>query len=195
MNELAGIGINSDPRWINAHIEFVEEIGVRHLLLRAPVWQLDRLDSIATLMEKFPRHEFVINILQCRESIQKPELWRKQISQIVETLSPQCRTFKIGNAVNRTKWGCRHSGDALKMFKIADEIRSQFRDIRILGSSVIDFEPLVTLRTLFNFANFHYDGCAALLYINRRGSAYGKQYGYFDLERKLSFMASTFKCR
>jgi hypothetical protein len=190
MNDFAGIGVNPDPDWINAHLELVEEIGVRNLLLRVPVWQLDQLDHIAAFMEKFPGHEFVVNVLQCRDSILNPEIWRTQISQILDTLSPKCRIFKIGNAVNRSKWGCRHSGEALRLFKVADEVRSEFPGIKFLGSSVIDFEPLITLRTLFNFVGYRYDGCASLLYINRRGSAFGKQYRYFNLERKLRLVRS-----
>mgnify|MGYP000855373273 FL=1 len=55
---------------------------------------------------------------------------------------------------------------------------------------MIDFEPLSTLRTLFNFHQYQLDACSALLYVNRRGSPYAKQFGLFDLEKKIRIVAA-----
>lgn len=185
MQDFAGLSINSDPQWQNAHQEMIEEIGVKNLLLRVPVWQLEKLDEIEKFVEKFPTHNFLINILQYSGSVENPDQWRDHVQLIFDRLSPRCTTFKIANAVNRSKWGCKNSGEALELFRIASEVRSDFPNIKLLGSSVIDFEPMLSLRTLYNFKSYQYDGCASLLYINRRGSVYGKQYRYFNLERKI----------
>lgn len=193
MVDLAGLGINSEEKWQNAHIEMVEDLGVRHLLLRIPVWQPNQLDRIPKFLERFRNNEFLINILQDRESSGNADLWRSRLHDIFGTLSSHCTTFKIGNAVNRSKWGCRNTSDALRLFRIADEVRSDYPHIKLLGSSIIDFEPLLMQRTLFNAYGYNMDGCAALLYINRRGSAYGKQYRYFDLERKIRLNKAMLK--
>ena len=185
MSEMAGLSINAEMQWQSAHVEMVQELGVRNLLIRIPVWEVGKIDHYLKFMERFPQHDFLVNILQSRESITRPEQWRQQVRTIFEQVSHVTGRFQIGNAVNRSKWGCRHTGDAITLFRIADEERQKSPDIKLLGSSVIDFEPLVTLRTLFNFSPYRMDGCAAELYVNRRGSAYGRQYGMFDLERKI----------
>jgi len=68
---------------------------------------------------------------------------------------------------------------------MVEELRSEFNDLSLLGSSIIDFEPLLSWRTLWNFRHYHLQANAALLYVNRRHSPYGTQYGIFDLENKL----------
>ncbi len=186
VNEMAGLSINSNPEWQTAHVEMVEEIGVKNLLIRIPSWDTKNLDHYIKYMALFPDCEFLVNILQNRDSVDNQSQWKSQIKTIFEEVSPICKNFKIGNAFNRSKWGCRHSGEAIKLLEIADRLRkTEFPELFLLGSSIIDFEPLITLRTLFNFSGYQYDACASLMYINRRGSAFGKQYGYFDLERKL----------
>ena len=186
VEQMAGLSINADPEWQTAHVEMVEDIGVKNLLIRIPSWDTGNLDQYVKYMSQFPDCEFVVNILQNRDSVDNHSQWKTQIKTIFEEISPLSTTFKIGNAFNRSKWGCRHSGEAIKLLEIADKVRkAEFPDLFLLGSSIIDFEPLVTLRTLFNFSDYYYDGCASLMYINRRGSAFGKQYGFFDLEKKL----------
>ena len=189
--DLIGLGINADPQWQSAHQELVEELGVTNLMTRIGVWQLDELDNLAGFLDRFPDHDLMVNILQSRESVRDPEKWKHQVNTIIQNLSGQCRTFQIGNAVNRSKWGCRNSGEALKLFEAANHVRNSNPGIRLLGSSVIDFEPLITLRTLFNFHNYHFEGCATQMYVNRRGSPFGRQYRYFDLERKLRLIKSV----
>ncbi len=185
MSDFAGLGIHSESQWQNAQIEMIEELGVRHLLLRIPVWQPDRFDHDLKFLQRFEANRFVINILQDRESVLNTDLWQNRLHEIFGAFSGHCNIFQIGNAVNRSKWGCRNTGDALRLFRIADEVRADYPHIRLLGSSIIDFEPLVMQRTLFNDWRYNLDGCAALLYVNRRGPATGKQYRYFDLERKI----------
>ena len=193
MIDFAGLGINSEQQWQNAHVEMVEELGVRHLLLRIPVWQPDQFDRDLKFLERFEANRFVINILQDRESVLNTDLWQSRLHEIFGAFSGRCNIFKIGNAVNRSKWGCRNTSDALRLFKIADDVRADYPHIQLLGSSIIDFEPLPMQRTLFNSYGYNMDGCAALLYVNRRGSAYGKQYRYFNLERKIRLNKAMLK--
>jgi len=41
---------------------------------------------------------------------------------------------------------------------------------------------------LFNFHTYRLDAVSSLLYVNRRGSPYGRQYRIFDLHRKLKLI-------
>ena len=192
MRDMAGLSINSDPQWRTPHQEMVQEIGVRNLLIRVPVWDMQNLEDTLRYMDGFPGCEFTVNILQSRDSVLNPSHWKNQIGEILNQMSDRVKVFQIGNAVNRSKWGCRHSGEALKLFEMASEARqSSGSNAELLMSSVIDFEPLLTTRTLINCRDYKSDGCAAQLYVNRRGSPEGKQYGFFDLERKLRLVKSA----
>ncbi len=184
-DQFAGLSIALDAQYENAMIEMVEELGVKQLLIRIPSWDTDALDNYVRFIERFPDNEFIINILQSRDSVNNLELWQTQVSDIISSTQHLTKTYWIGNAVNRTKWGCVHSGQALDLQESVEALRAEYPDLKLLGSSIIDFEPLLSWRTLWNFRDYHLEGNAALLYVNRRHSPYGTQYGIFDLENKL----------
>lgn len=186
--QFVGLSITPDERY-NADIEnMVSDLGVRELLIRIPSWELDRLDKYLGFAERFAGHELVFNILQCRTSVAQPGAWRSALEAIIPRFKHLSSYFQIGNAVNRSKWGCVHSGEYLALLEAAERVRAAHPEIKLIGSSVIDFEPLVTLRTLYNPRRYHLDVVSALLYVNRRGSPYGRQYLVFDLERKLRLL-------
>jgi hypothetical protein len=184
-NQFAGLSIAPDQEYQSAMIEMVEELGVQQLLMRIPSWDTAALDDYVRFLELFPKQEFVINILQSRDSVSNLGAWQRQVADIINATQHITKTYWIGNAVNRTKWGCVHSGQALDLQESVEELRSEFGDLKLLGSSIIDFEPLLSWRSLWNFRKFQIQGNAALLYVNRRHSPYGTQYGIFDLENKL----------
>lgn len=184
-SDFVGLSIAPDEQYQSAIIEMVEELGVQQLLMRIPSWDTGALDDYVRFLELFPKQHFVINILQSRDSVNNLGEWQRQVAQIIKATQHITNTYWIGNAVNRTKWGCVHSGQALDLQESVEELRSEFSDLHLLGSSIIDFEPLLSWRSLWNFRNFQIQGNAALLYVNRRHSPYGTQYGIFDLENKL----------
>ena len=184
-DEFVGLSIEPQVEYQSAIVEMVDELGVKQLLMRIPSWDLAALDDYVRFLELFPNNEFVINILQSRDSVQNLGDWQNQVAEIIRATRHITNTYWIGNAVNRTKWGCVHSGQALDLQVAVEELRSEFKDLKILGSSIIDFEPLLSWRTLWNFRKYHIEANAALLYVNRRHSPYGTQYGIFDLENKL----------
>jgi hypothetical protein len=187
-SRFVGLGVSPDPRFSGQVRDMVDDLGVEELLIRIPSWDLGRLDDYAAFAEQFRDRRLLFNILQCRDSVTQAGTWRRALDTIVARLEPLSPWFQIGNAVNRSKWGCAHSGEYLALLESAEALRRKFPDIKLVGSSVIDFEPLVTLRTLRNRRRYHLDVVSALLYVNRRGSPYGRQYRYFDLERKLCLL-------
>lgn len=182
-----GLGVSPDPRFGSAVMEMLDELGVREVLVRVPSWETDRLDPYMSFVEQLTGsgRSVLINILQDRESVEQPRLWFDRVYRILDALSPITQDFQIGNAVNRRKWGCSHSGDYLDLLETAQSLRAAFPRVRLIGSSVIDFEPLVTFRTLWNRRQYHLDAVSALLYVNRRGSPTTRQYYLFDLYNKL----------
>jgi hypothetical protein len=163
------------------------------LLLRIPSWDRSVLDDYVRFLELFPDQQFVINILQSRDSVADLGAWQRQVADIIHATKHVTNTYWIGNAINRTKWGCAHTGQYFLLQEAVEELRSEFTDIKLLGSSIIDFEPLLSWRTLWNWRQYRLDANAALLYVNRRHSPYGTQYGIFDLENKLRLTKSMTK--
>ncbi|MBT5032756.1 MAG: hypothetical protein HOM55_10730 [Proteobacteria bacterium] len=183
--QFVGLSVSPLANNDNELVDLVAELGIENLLVRIPCWESHLADEYQHWMEKFEGCRFVVNVLQSRNSVQELDRWRRQLTRIAEVFVNRnvCEALWIGNAINRTKWGCRSTRDYLNLQSVAQEIRS--KGIKIIGSSVIDFEPLPAWRTVFNFADYHLDAMAAELYVNRRHSPWNTQYGVFDLENKL----------
>lgn len=185
IDDFAGLSVSLSSKHASQICEMIDELKVRQILIRIPAWKLDRLEDYIDFAGRFKNQTILINILQCRESVLEPDLWQAQVRTIIDACRGISATFQIGNAINRSKWGCHTTADYFALQKKVEELRPDFPKTSILGSSVIDFEPLSTLRTLINLQPFMLDGCASLLYVNRRLSPYSKQFGIFDLERKI----------
>lgn len=180
-----GLSVSPDPNYGAAVVEMVDELKVEELLVRVPAWEADDLGATLKFVERLGDRNLMINVLQDRDSIDQPWLWFDRLHRILEAFSPYASYFQIGNAINRRKWGCAHSGDYLDLLETAHNLRAAFPQVKFVGSSVIDFEPLITLRTLWNLRSYRLDVVSALLYVNRRGSPASRQYGLFDLYNKL----------
>jgi len=189
-NSFVGLGISPDPEHQSEVVEMVDELGVQELLVRIPAWEAEYIDNYVRFLELFKHKRFLICILQNHQSLADPDQWQQQLHTIFDQCQPYAKHFQIGNAINRSKWGCKHSGEYLSLLEHAEIVSEHYPAIELLGASVIDFEPMVWLRTLINFHRYYLDGAAAQLYVNRRGSPFNAQYGIFDLERKLKLFYS-----
>ena len=184
-NKFIGLSVSPDPRHNTAIFEMLDELGVQEVLMRTPVWDLSRLEEYVHFVEQLEDRNVLINVLQDKECVAQPNLWCNRVREILKALSPRCSHFQIGNAINRRKWGCRHSGEYLDLLEATNALRNEFPEVKFIGSSVSDFEPLVTARTLWNRRHYQLDIVSALLYVNRRGSPMSRQYKLFDLYNKL----------
>jgi len=185
---LYGIGVDLDKGEVQK--ELVEELGVKHLLVRMPLWQMDRIEEYVNFVKSFGSDKHILlNILQDREHIDDKALLQKDIETIFATFSPFVDEFQIGNAINRTKWGFFSMDEYLKWYEVIQKIRDEkYPHIKLIGSSVIDFEFHYTIRTLFNFFRVKYDKFSSLLYVDRRGAPDNKQMGIFDTKNKINML-------
>jgi hypothetical protein len=183
--QFIGLSVSPDPRYEAAIGEMVEELGVKELLVRIPVWDLDNLEVYERFIERQKGKSVLVNVLQDRNSVEKPWIWFESLRRILRALAHKVEYFQIGNAINRRKWGCAHSGEYLDLLETANNLRIEFPNVKFVGSSVIDFEPLVTLRTLYNRRRYTLDVVSSLLYVNRRGAPTSRQFKVFDLHNKL----------
>ncbi|PHS41746.1 MAG: hypothetical protein COB07_01500 [Sulfurovum sp.] len=188
-----GMGVSFDKGEVQK--ELIEELGVKHLLVRMPLWEMDRIEEYVTFVKSFGEDkEVLLNILQDREHIEDEVLLAKDITTIFEKFSPLVQEYQIGNAINRTKWGFFSMGEYMKWYQRIQTIRDEkYPNLKLIGSSVIDFEYYYTIRTLFNFFSLKYDRLSSLLYVDRRGSPCNTQMGIFDMKNKISMLYSLAK--
>ena len=188
-----GIGVDLDKG--EAQKELIDELGVKYLLVRMPLWQMHRLEEYVAFAKSFGEDKHILlNVLQDREHIEDVELLKKDIEKVFRHFSPFVNEYQIGNAINRTKWGFFSMDEYLKWYKTIQNVRdAKFPELKLIGSSVIDFEFHYTIRTLFNFFRIKYDTFSALLYVDRRGSPYNKQMGIFDTKNKINMLYALVK--
>lgn len=190
MKDMIGLAVTPGTAPDHELIAMVRDLGVRRLLLRVPVWQRDKLTELRRFTDLFPDCEWLVSIIQNRGSICEPQQWEAHLRAIFSNFAGRTREFQIGHAPNRTKWGCLHAGEWFALAETAQRLRHEFPGLILAGPAIIDFEPLPAMRALLNRRDFKLDAVASLLYVDRRGAPQNRQYGWFDLRRKIAFQAA-----
>ncbi len=171
---------------LDCDIQLTKDLGVSDILIRIPLSDIKNISKYKIFIEQFKEYNILINILQDRRHIENTELLKSSITTIFKTLD--AKEYQIGNAINRKKWAFFTMDEYMKFYKIVQDIRdAKFKDIKLIGSSVIDFEYHFSIRTLFNFYKIHYDSFSSLLYVDRRGSPENSQMG-LDLIKKIKLL-------
>jgi hypothetical protein len=193
-----GLCVNLDKG--KEQYKLVEELGVKSLQIRVFLNDIENIDSYVAFTKGFGTDkELLITIIQDREHIENPKLLVQDITTIFQKFEGIASEFMIGNAINRIKWAFVSMEEYLKFYQIIQEVRDKkFQNIKLIGSSIIDFEYHFTIRTLFNNYPIYYDKVASLLYVDRRGSPYSTQMRIFDFKNKIEFLdiivKSSSKC-
>ncbi len=170
--------------------QLIDELGVTHILLRLKLWEMDKLDELKIFAQQNKEKKITLKILQDREHVEDLELTKKDFTTIFTQLHELVDIFEIGSTINRAKWGFFSVREYLNFYQVAYNLKKEaFPNIKLIGSSVIDFEFHYTLHTLFNFCKCRYDGIAALLYVDRRGAPENTQLG-FALTDKIALLST-----
>lgn len=172
--EVSGIGVGLRPGPPRGElVRAIRALGVGDVLLRLHPWQEEHdaeFELAASLAETGVELTFALP--QNRDLVNDPKLWRRRVAELASRFAPLGRSFQIGQAPNRSKWGIWRPSEYVDLYRIAaEEIRAQRPDAFLLGPSVIDFEFYATAL----FANLRRDGLefdalASLLYVDRRGA-------------------------
>ena len=188
-----GLCVNLDKG--EEQYELVEELGVTSLQIRIFLNDIKDIDAYVAFARGFGENkELLITIIQDREHIENHELLIKDITTIFQKFKGVANEFQIGNAINRIKWSFVSMEEYLAFYATVQKVRDeQFPEIKLIGSSVIDFEYHFTIRTLFNGYKIHYDKFNSLLYVDRRGSPYATQMGMFNFKNKIEFLHTIVK--
>ena len=188
MPSFYGLCVNLDKG--KEQFKLIEELGVKSLQIRVFLNDIENIDKYVEFAKGFGEDkEILITIIQDREHITNHKLLAKDITTIFKKFKGIANEFMIGNAINRIKWSFVSMEEYLAFYEVVQNIRDKdFPNIKLIGSSVIDFEYHFTIRTLFNNYPIYYDKVASLLYVDRRGSPYSTQMGIFDFKNKIEFL-------
>lgn len=187
-----GMGVNLDKE-PNTTPYLIDELGVKKLLIRIPLWEIQRLDAYIAFIKTFKEKHITVAILQDREHITSPSMTKDHFTQIFEALDGICHTYIIGSTINRAKWGFFSVNEYLDFYAIAYTLKKEkFPNLKLIGSNVIDFELHFTAHTLFHLQKIHFDAVGTLLYVDRRGAPENTQMG-FDLMGKINLIDSLIR--
>lgn len=185
-----GLGVNLDKG--DAQQSLIEELGVKSLVIRIPINDTKNISKYINFVKSFgDDKEILLNIMQDRENIEDINLLNKNIRVIFDGFKDIIKEYQIGSTINRTKWGFFSVKEYLKFYKVVQDIRDKdYKDLKLIGPSVIDFEYYYTIRALFNNFKIKFDKISSLLYVDRRGSPYNTQMGIFNTKNKIDMLYS-----
>lgn len=188
-----GLCVNLDKGAVQ--YKLIEELNVKSLQIRVFLNDIANIDAYINFAKCFgDDKEILITIIQDRQHIEDHELLKRDIEIIFEKFQGIANEFQIGNAINRIKWSFVSMEEYLAFYESIQKVRDeQFPNIKLIGSSVIDFEYHFSIRTLFNNFKVHYDKFSTLLYVDRRGSPSSTQMGIFDFKNKIEFLDTIVK--
>jgi len=188
-NEFMALGVDYE-REPATTLELLEDLEVESILLRLKLWELENLDKLKEFILRTKPRKITLKILQDRENIENLELFKKNLTLIFSTLEGLVDIYEIGSTINRSKWGFFSVDEYNRFYKVAYNLQqTEFKEIKLIGSGVIDFEYHFTAHTLFNFFSYKYDGIASLLYVDRRGAPENTQLG-FTLSDKIAWLST-----
>lgn len=182
-----GVDFQREPE---ASIELLNELGVKNILLRLKLWEMQNLEKLASFIEKNRERNITLKLLQDREHVEDLSLLKRDLKTIFERLGNSVNIYEIGSTINRTKWGFFSVDEYSRFFQVAYQLKiKNFPTLTLIGSGVIDFEYHFTAHTLFNFFKYRYDGISSLLYVDRRGAPENTQFG-FALSDKIAWLST-----
>lgn len=187
-----GLSINLDKHPTDTEA-MVKDLGANNLLIRMPLADIENIQHYVNFANKFSDKNLLINILQDRKHVEDSQLLYQSLEKIFSQFSPITTNFQLGNAINRKKWAIFSMDEFFQFYKVGYDLRNKkFPDIRLLGSSVIDFEYYFSIRTLYNLSRIRFDQFSCLLYVDRRGAPENTQMG-LDLIKKLHLLQSMLR--
>ncbi len=187
-----GISINLDKN-PEQTFHLINDLKAKNILIRMPLSDIENIQNYVDFAKQYQDKNLLINILQDRRHIENPTLLKQSLEKVFSQFSPLTHRFQLGNAINRKKWAIFSMEEFLKFYKVGYDLRNQrYPDIKLLGSSVIDFEFYFSIRTLFNWHKIKFDQFSSLLYVDRRGAPENTQMG-LDLVGKLQLMQAMLR--
>ena len=181
----AGLCVRPWPEAPGEVLRMVDELGVRHILLRLHLWDDDHGAEEELARDLHGRGcEMTFALPQNRELVKDPARWRRAIEEIAPRFVPYGTRFQVGQAINRSKWGIWNLAEYVELVRSASEVLRRHPGVEILGPSVIDFEYHLTAAALnLRRPGLRFDAVASLLYVDRRGAPENRQAGFDTVDK------------
>lgn len=171
-------------------LNFLDDLGVQSVLLRFKLWEMEKLPNLEAFIKQIKNRHITLKILQDREHIEDLSLLKNDLHHIFSLLNTSVDIYEIGSTINRSKWGFFSVNEYNNFYKVAYDLQqTEFQNIKLIGSGVIDFEYHFTTHTLFHSLKSHYNGVSSLLYVDRRGAPENTQIG-FALSDKIALLST-----
>jgi len=176
----AGLCLRPFPENPEAPLALVDELGVRHVLLRLHPWEEEHAAEEELARALHARGvELTFALPQNRDLVRDPARWERAVERLAGAFAPYGPRFQVGQAVNRSKWGIWKLDEYAALVRSAAAILRRTPGMEILGPAVIDFEYHITAAILNQKdAGFRFDAVSALLYVDRRGAPENRQAGF-----------------
>lgn len=183
-----GVSVSPRKQRYEEVLNSLQELGIRHTLVRIPSWERANLNFYEKFVEKVVAKDFdiVISLLQRREDVRNPKTWQKFLDDVFSRFKSFGSFFEIGHAWNRTKWGVWDYREYLELAEPSILLAKKHK-VKVIGPAVIDFEfhlyPVVLERIGF-------DKITSLLYVDRVGAPENAQVGW-DTPRKVALLRAV----
>ena len=183
----AGVALRPWPADPDALLALVAGLGPVPVLLRLHPWEPEGRDAEEALARELAGrgHEVSFALPQTRELVRDRARWQGAMAEIAGRFAPYGRSFQVGQAVNRSKWGVWTPDEYAALVADARERLLAARpDAEILGPAVIDFEYHATAALLnLSRPGLAFDAVSALLYVDRRGAPENRQAGFDTVDK------------
>jgi hypothetical protein len=174
-------------RDVQTNIDSIKDLNPERVLLRLKLWEMDTLSELEDFIKKIDK-KITLKILQDRENIQDSKLLNYNLDLIFSKFQSSVDMFEIGSTINRAKWGFFSVNEYANFYKVAYDLQqNKYKNIKLIGSGVIDFEYHFSIHTLFNLIKYKFNGVSSLLYVDRRGAPENMQMG-FALADKIALL-------
>ena len=176
----AGLCLRPWPENPGALLDLVDELGVRHVLVRLHPWEEEHAAEEELARALHARGcELTFALPQNRELVRDPARWERAVERLGRVFAPYGPRFQVGQAINRSKWGIWNLREYAELARSAAAILRREPGMEILGPAVIDFEFHMTAAVLNQKdLGMRFDAVSALLYVDRRGAPENAQAGF-----------------
>ncbi|HBL30101.1 MAG TPA: hypothetical protein DD490_24965, partial [Acidobacteria bacterium] len=182
-----GVGLCLRPWPENPELPLalVDELGVRHVLLRLHPWEETHAAEEELARALYARGcELTFALPQNRDLVRDPARWAAAVERLAGAFAGYGPRFQVGQAINRSKWGLWTPREHATLVRTAEPILRRTPGMQILGPAVIDFEFHAAVAVLHQKeAGFHFDAVSALLYVDRRGAPENRQVGLDTVDK------------
>lgn len=137
-------------------------------------------------------YKVAITLVQNREAVLNPEKWAEFGALALKECEKHVYWIQVGQAINRSKWGCWNYKEAAKLFEPMVQWKKAFPNVKFIGPSLIDYEwdYLVGLLECLP-KDVHFSAASQQLYVDRRGAPENKQGKAAAIDKLIKIRAIT----